>query len=64
MQDLDSIAETNLVMHEIAVCIVNVTESSRFGQSESYHGQDNRTRLREWTTTSARICTDGRVVSC
>ena len=39
--------ESKLVMHEIAVGIVKVAESSRFGQSESYHGQDNRTRLRE-----------------
>ena len=51
------------MMLEIAVCIVKVAESSRFGLAGSYHGQDNRPRLREWTTTRTWVCTDGRVGS-
>ena len=50
-------------MHEVAVSIVNVTESCRFGQAESYHGQDYRPGLREWTTTSTWDCTESRVCS-
>ena len=49
--------EATLMMHEVTVRVVKVAESSRFGQSESYHGQD------EWSTTSAWICTGGRVGS-
>ena len=52
-----------LMMHEITVCAVEVAMPSRFGQSESYCGQDNRSGLREWTMTSAWICTNGRVGS-
>ena len=50
-----------MLMHEIAVCVVKVAEPTRFGQSESYHRQDNRSGLGVWTTTSAWICTNGRV---
>ena len=35
------------MMHKITVRAVNVTESNRFGQAESYHGQDYRPRLRK-----------------
>ena len=51
------------MMHEVAVSTVNVTESSGFGQAESYHWQDYRSGLREWTTTSTWVCTDSRVCS-
>ena len=55
--------ETILMMHEIAVCVVKVAEPNRFGQSVSYHRQDHRPGLGVWTTTSAWICTNGRVGS-
>ena len=66
MLDLDSTVEkreTKLMMHEVADSIVKVTEFRRFGQAESYHGQDYRLGLREWTTTSTWVCTDSRVSS-
>ena len=49
------------MMHKITVSVVEAAVPSRFGQSEAYHGQNNRRRLREWTTTSTWICTNGRV---
>ena len=45
--------ETILMIHKITVCAVEVAMPSRFGQSESYHGQYDRPRIREWTTTSS-----------
>ena len=51
------------MMHEVAVSIVKVAESSKFGQAESYHGQDYTPRLRERTTTIRWVCTGSSVSS-
>ena len=51
------------MMHEVTVRIVCVARSSRFGLSKTDHRQDCRPRLRERTTSSTGVCTNGRVGS-
>ena len=49
-------------MHEITVCIVEVTMPKWFGLPKTYNGYDGRHGLREWSTTSTRLGAEDRWV--
>ena len=54
--------ETVLMVHEIAVNRVNVTEPVRFGLTKIDHRKNKGSRFRKRTSSCMRICTD-RIVS-
>ena len=50
--------ETVLMMHEIAVGCINVTEPIRFGLTKFDHRKNKGSWLRERTSSCTRICTN------
>ena len=55
--------ETELVMHEVTVCSINVSMPVRLALPEFDHGKNQGPRLRKRTTSRTKVCTDGIVGS-